>query len=152
MTKANILIVEDEAIVAAEIKISLENMGYSVASIARRGEESIDKAKKIRPDLILMDIQLKGEMDGIKAAGIIQSRFGIPVVFLTAYDDDERLKRAKFTRPYGYTPKPFQDRELRIAIEMALYASDMDARRESAEEALRERTKDLNERVKELDC
>jgi two-component system, cell cycle sensor histidine kinase and response regulator CckA len=138
MTKTNILVVEDEAIVAQEIKISLQNMGHSVASIASRGEEAIGKAEAIRPDLILMDIQLKGEMDGIEAADAIQSRFGIPVIFLTAYDDDERLKRAKFTLPYGYVLKPFRDRELRIAIEMALYAADMNARRIQAEEALRE--------------
>ncbi len=110
MKKANILIVEDEAIVAQEIKICLENMGHSVVSIASRGEEAIGKAEEKRPDLILMDIQLKGQMDGIEAADIIQSRFDIPVIFLTAHYDDERLERAKSTRPYGYVLKPFQER------------------------------------------
>ena len=146
MKNANILIVEDEAIVAQEIKISLQKMGHSVASIVSRGEKAIGKAEAICPDLILMDIQLKGEMDGIEAADIIQSRFGIPVIFLTAYDDDERLKRAKFTLPYGYVLKPFRNRELRITIEMALYAADMNARRKLAEEAL-QKSKELLEKT-----
>ena len=141
MTKANILIVEDEAIVAREIKTCLLKLDYSVTSTVSRGEKAIKNAEEDRPDLVLMDIQLKGEMDGIEAADIIQSRFGIPVIFLTAYDDDERLKRAKFTLPYGYVLKPFRARDLRIAIEMGLYAADMDARRIRAEEALRETRK-----------
>ena len=141
MTKANILIVEDEAIVAREIKTCLKKLGYSVTSTVSRGEKAIDKAEEDRPALVLMDIQLKGEMDGIEAANIIQSRFGIPVIFLTAYDDDERLKRAKFTLPYGYVLKPFHAQDLRIAIEMGLHAADMDVRRIRAEEALRETRK-----------
>jgi signal transduction histidine kinase len=138
MKKANISVVEDEAIVAQEIKICLEDMGHSVVSIASRGEEAIEKAEEKRPDLMLMDIQLKGQMDGIEAADIIQSRFDIPVIFLTAYHDDDRLDRAKFTRPYGYVLKPFQERDLEIAIEMALYAAEMNARAKRAEDALRE--------------
>lgn len=141
MKKANILIVEDESIVAQEIKICLENMGHAVASMAKRGEEAIIKAEEDLPDIILMDIQLKGQMDGIEAADIIQSRLGIPVIFLTAYHDDERLERAKFTRPYGYVLKPFQERDLKITIEMALYAAEMEAWRKRAEEKLREQKK-----------
>ena len=141
MTKAKIMIVEDEAIVAREIKAGIENMGYSVASISSRGEEAIEKVQEDRPDLILMDIQLKGQMDGIEAADIIESRFGIPVIFLTAYDDDERLKRAKSTLPYGYVLKPFRDRDLRITIEMGLYAAEMNAWRIRAEAQARESQK-----------
>jgi len=88
-----------------------------------------------------MDIQLKGQMDGIEAADIIESRFGIPVIFLTAYDDDERLKRAKSTLPYGYVLKPFRDRDLRITIEMGLYAAEMNAWRIRAEAQARESQK-----------
>ena len=146
VAKENILIVEDEAIIAHGIKIGIEKMGYSAGSIVSRGADAIRKAEKDHPDLILMDIQLKGEMDGIEAADIIQSRFGIPVIFLTAYDDNERVKRAKSALPYGYVLKPFQDRDLKIAIEMGLYTAEMNALRKRDEEALR-RSKELFEKT-----
>ena len=146
VAKESILIVEDEAIVAHEIKTSIEKMGYSAGSIVSRGADAIRKAEKDHPDLILMDIELKGEMDGIEAADTIKSRFGIPVIFLTAYDDDERVKRAKSALPYGYVLKPFQDRELKIAVEMGLYTAEMNALRKRDEEALR-RSKELFEKT-----
>jgi len=138
MAKANIMIVEDEAIVGEELKISLEDMDYTVTSINKSGEQAIEKAEQDCPDLILMDIRLKGRMDGIEAAELIRSRLEIPVVFLTAYADDDKLERAKLTMPFGYILKPFQDRDLKVAIEMALYAAKLNADRKLAEEALQE--------------
>ena len=137
MAKALILIVEDDAIVSSDIESRLKKLGYSVPAVVITGEEAIQKVEEHNPDLVLMDIVLKGEMDGIEAAEIIQSRFDIPVIFLTAYADEERLERAKLTIPLGYILKPFQDRDLKIAIEMALYAAKVDAKRKQAEEALR---------------
>ena len=136
MGNAKILIVEDEAIIAEEIKTGLEDMGYSVTSIVKTGEAAIEKAQQDRPDLILMDIRLEGKIDGIEAAERIRSRFGIPVIFLTAYADEEKLDRAKLTLPFGYLLKPIQDRDLKVTIEMALYTAKVDAERKSAEEAL----------------
>ena len=121
MVQTRILIVEDEAIVADDIRKSLQNMGYDVPSIASSGEVAIKKVEENNPDLVLMDIMLQGEMDGIEAASQIASRFDIPVVYLTAYSDEKILERAKITEPFGYLVKPFRDRELQINIEIALY-------------------------------
>lgn len=121
MAQIRILVVEDEVIVADDIRRSLENLGYDVPSIASSGEVAIKKAQEDRPDLVLMDIMLMGEMDGIEAAGTIISRFDIPVVYLTAYSDEKILERAKITEPFGYLIKPYKDRELEINIEIALY-------------------------------
>jgi len=138
MKTPSILIVEDEYIVAKDIKISLEKIGYTICSIVASGEEAITKAEKDDLDLVLMDIMLKGKMDGIEAAELIRSRFGIPVIFLSAYSDKDMLKRAKLALPSGYLLKPFQDRELKAIIEVALYADRVDTERKRAEEALRE--------------
>jgi PAS domain S-box-containing protein len=119
--RVNILIVEDERIVAEDIRRSLQNLGYGSSSIVSSGEKAIDEAKEKSPDLILMDIVLKGKMDGIEAAGQIRSRFNIPVVYLTAYSDEIILERAKITEPFGYIIKPFNERELHTNIEIALY-------------------------------
>jgi CheY-like chemotaxis protein len=121
MSRARILIVEDDRITAEDIRLSLGSLGYSVTGMASSGEEAIKKAEELHPDLVLMDIVLRGDMDGIEAAGRIRARFNIPVVYLTAYADDETLERAKLTQPFGYILKPFDDRELRSNIEMALY-------------------------------
>ncbi|MEE8480581.1 MAG: response regulator, partial [Desulfobacterales bacterium] len=134
MTKANIMIVEDEVLIAQEIKISLEGMGYGVTSIVKSGEQTIEKAVQDSPDLILMDIKLHGRMDGIETAELIQSRLGIPVIFLTAFDDDDKIERAKLTMSYGYIIKPFRDRDLKVTIQMALYAAKVDAERRKTEE------------------
>jgi len=134
MEKIKILIVEDEAIIAMEIEISLKSLGYQVTSIVDTGDKAIEKAEEDKPDIILMDIRIKGEMDGIEAADIIRSRFEIPIIFLTAYLDENRLERAKLTMPFGYILKPVQERDLRITIEMALYISQVDAERKKAEE------------------
>ena len=128
-----ILIVEDESIVAEDIQRSLENMGYSILSIVSSGEEAIEKVKKNKPDLVLMDIMLDGEMDGIKAADMIRSFSNIPIIFLTAYSDENILERAKITEPFGYIIKPFKERELHINIEIALYKSEMEKRLKDSE-------------------
>ena len=120
MTKAKILVVEDEAITAKDIQDGLRGLGYDAPAIASSGEGAIKKAEAIKPDLVLMDIVLTGDMDGIEAAEQIHNRFDIPVVYLTAYIDEERLEKTKVTEPYGYIIKPFEDKELRPIIEMAL--------------------------------
>ena len=121
MKQATILVVEDEAIVAADIGSRLEALGYTVAGTAGSGEQAIALAEKQRPSLVLMDIQLQGSMDGITAARTIHDRFRLPIVFLTAYAEDTTLQRAKLAEPFGYILKPFEDRELKTILEMALY-------------------------------
>jgi PAS domain S-box-containing protein len=121
MTRASILVVEDENIVARDIRSRLERQGYDVCAVVPSGEEAVEAAGVHRPDLVLMDIMLKGEMDGIAAADIIRNRYDIPVVYLTAYLDDATIQRAKITEAFGYLLKPFEERELQITIEMALY-------------------------------
>ncbi len=118
---ASLLVIEDERIVARDLKLSLEALGYSVPAIADSGEMAIEKADELRPDLILMDIRLTGKIDGISAAQAILDQFDIPVIYLTAHSDEATLARAKLTHPLGYIIKPFEERELRVIIEMALY-------------------------------
>jgi len=117
---ARILIVEDETIVAEDIRGSLQNLGYDISAVVSSGEEAVQKVEDGDPDLVLMDIVLKGEMDGIEAAELIKARFTIPVIYLTAYADETLLQRAKVTEPYEYILKPFEDEELRTVIEAAL--------------------------------
>jgi putative two-component system response regulator len=126
MNKAHILVVEDEAVVAMDIEAALQSMDYEVAGTAATGEEAIAKALESRPDVVLMDIRLRGEMDGIEAAGRIRAQAAIPIIYLTAFADDELLARAKLTEPFGYILKPFETRELRSNIEMALYKQAME--------------------------
>ncbi len=121
ISNARILIVEDEWIVAKNIQRRLERMGYAISSVVATGKEAIKKAEEDNTDLVLMDIELLGKMDGIEAAKQIHSRFNIPVIYLTAYADEKTLDKAKITEPFGYITKPFEDRELHITIEMALY-------------------------------
>ncbi|MBL6971732.1 MAG: PAS domain S-box protein [Desulfobacterales bacterium] len=138
MEKTKILIVEDDGIAAMDIESRLKNLGYSVSGIVNYAEKAIEKVEELKPDLVLMDIVLKGEMDGIETAESIRSRFDIPVVFITTYDDEERFERAKLAIPFGFIFKPFQDRDLKITIEMALYVAKVDLERKQAEETLRE--------------
>ncbi|MDP3028538.1 MAG: response regulator [Deltaproteobacteria bacterium] len=121
MAETKILVVEDEGIVAEDIRRSLQNLGYTVSAVVSSGQEAVKKAEEYKPDLVLMDIVLKGEIDGIEAANQIRLCFNIPVVYLTAYADERTMDRAKVTEPFGYIVKPFEDRELRMTIEMALY-------------------------------
>jgi len=134
MPHASILVVEDEGIVAEDIQMSLEDFGYKVLVSVGSGEDAVRKAGELRPDLVLMDVVLRGEMDGIETARQIQTGMGIPVVYLTAHADDEMLRRAKITEPFGYLVKPFHDQDLRTTIEIALYRHQLDAKmRESRE-------------------
>ncbi|MEW6328337.1 MAG: response regulator [Thermodesulfobacteriota bacterium] len=136
MAETNILVVEDEGIVAEDIRSSLESLGYTVSAVVSSGQEAIRKAEEYKPDLVLMDIVLKGEIDGIEAANQIRLCFNIPVVYLTAYADERTMDRAKVTEPFGYIVKPFEDRELRTTIEMALYRHKMENNLREREEWL----------------
>ncbi|MBF0319159.1 MAG: diguanylate cyclase [Nitrospirae bacterium] len=120
MAKARILIVEDEGIVALEIKDRLQKMGYEIAATICRGEDGFKVCKETSPDLILMDIKLKGPVDGIEAASQIHTELDIPVIYLTAYSNEELIGRAIKTNPFGYIIKPFHEKELGILIELAL--------------------------------
>jgi PAS domain S-box-containing protein len=137
MEKANILIIEDERIVARDIQHSLENLGYTVSVIVSSGEKAVEKAAKTRPDLVLMDIRLKGKMNGVEAAEQIRALLNIPVIYLTAYADDETLQRARITEPFGYILKPFEERELHSAIQIALYKHRMERKLKEREEYFR---------------
>jgi diguanylate cyclase (GGDEF)-like protein len=121
MTASRVLVVEDEAIVATDIAGTLRGLGCLVTAVAASGEAAIEAAEAMRPDLVLMDIRLKGDIDGVKAAREIGDRFGIPVVYLTAHADEQTLRRAKVTQPFGYILKPFDERDLYVAIEIALH-------------------------------
>jgi len=137
MDKMKVLVVEDERIVAEDIKMRLEKLGYAVIGMAHSGEEAIKKAGEKHPDLVLMDIVLEGEMSGIEAASLIGSRFDVPFVYLTAYADDKTLEQAKITEPYGYILKPFEDRELHTTIEMAIHKFKMGILLKESEERYR---------------
>lgn len=128
-TPAKILIVEDESIVAFNLQQRLAQMGYEVPAVAASGSETLNLAQTILPDLVLMDIHIDGQMDGIETASVLQQQRSVPVIYLTAYSEDATLDRARQTRPYGYLIKPFSERELHATIQMAL-------ERHSVEEAL----------------
>jgi two-component system, response regulator PdtaR len=133
MVAAKILVVEDERITAEDIKSGLQNAGYIVPAIVDSGEDAIKKTDEFSPDLVLMDIKLKGEMDGIEAAGQIRRLYDIPVVYLTAYSDSGTVKRVKMAEPSGYVlkeqtliKKPFEESELHAAIEITLHRHRME--------------------------
>ncbi|KYK37267.1 MAG: response regulator [Theionarchaea archaeon] len=125
---ADILIVEKESIVAEDIRRSLQNLGYSVSAAVSSGDEAFQKMRENLPDLILVDIVLKGNMDGIEAAETIRSQFNVPVVYLTAYVDEKLLERAQMTEPSGYILKPFEDRELHTVIDTAIRKHKMETK------------------------
>lgn len=137
MASVSILVVEDENIVAKDIVNRLRTLGYDVVASVSSGEEAIRTTADKHPDMVLMDIMLKGEMDGIQAAHEILARFATPVVYLTAYADEKTLQRAKVTEAFGYLLKPFEERELHITIEMALYKHKMEQRLRESEEQYR---------------
>jgi PAS domain S-box-containing protein len=137
-TNARLLVVEDEILVATDLERRLQGLGYTVLGAACSAAEAISLMEREPADLVLMDIVLSGEMDGIQTAEIIRERWGVPVVFLTAYADAARLERARWTRPLGYLLKPFNERDLRVALEMALYLAEVDAESQKTHEALRE--------------
>lgn len=114
--KVRILIVEDEALIAMDLRLTVESLGFRALGTAFSGEESLRKVESLRPDVVLMDIRLKGEMDGVTAADEIYSRFGVPVIYLSAYTDDQTLLRTRHPGSYGCLPKPFEPSDLRNAI------------------------------------
>ncbi|KWT83476.1 ATP-binding response regulator [Candidatus Magnetominusculus xianensis] len=135
-SSARILVVEDESIVAMSIKDRLIELGFTVTAIVSTGEAAIKHVEEAVPDLILMDVVLKGELDGIRTASIIHNRFDVPIIYLTAFSDDATLSRAKHTTPYGYILKPFEGRELLINIEFALYKHNMQKKLRKSEQWL----------------
>lgn len=120
MANAKILVVEDEGIVSIDIRNMLKNLGYTIAGVAFLGEEAVQKAESTQPDLVLMDIGLKGDIDGIEAAKTIRDRFHIPVVFLTGFADENTLTKAKEADPSGFIIKPIKEEELLATIKRAL--------------------------------
>ncbi len=136
MDVVRILIVEDENIVALDLRNRLRALDYEVLAISTTGEDALKKTEELHPDLVLMDILLRGEMTGIEAAEQIKNRFEVPVIYLTAYADDKTLQRAKLTEPFGYVLKPFEERELHTTIEMALYRHKMNRRLKESEQRL----------------
>ncbi|RZB30779.1 MAG: hypothetical protein SRB1_03059 [Desulfobacteraceae bacterium Eth-SRB1] len=135
--KPKILIVEDERIIALEMRHKLESMGYDISAIISSGEDAVKKAESLRPDLVLMDIILQGEMDGVEAAGQIRTRFDIPVVYVTANVSDAGLEDITRSEPFGCLFKPFKDIELQAAVEIALHKYKMDKKLRECEEKYR---------------
>lgn len=122
----NILIVEDDSLIAGDIESTLKRLGHSVSGVAASGQEALQNAIAYPPALALLDIQLKGKMDGVETAHRLRDAFHTPIIYLTAHADANTLKRTKYTEPYGYIIKPFRENDLRAAIEMAAYKSQMD--------------------------
>jgi two-component system, cell cycle sensor histidine kinase and response regulator CckA len=137
MAKTSVLIVEDEKIVALDIRKQLEKSGYRVCGVYGSGEEALEFCESASPDIVLMDIQLQGKMDGVATAKEMRAVYEVPVIFLTAYADDATIERAKFIEPFGYLPKPFDEKSLRTTIEMALYKSKIDRELQKSEEKYR---------------
>ncbi|OPY25405.1 MAG: sensory histidine kinase AtoS [Methanocella sp. PtaU1.Bin125] len=147
MANARLLVVEDESIVAKDIQNRLRNLGYDVPEVVAYGDRAIERVGDLRPDLVLMDIFLKGDMDGIQAAEQIKTRYDIPVIFLTAFADPKTLERAKITGPFGYILKPFEERELLTAIEMALYKHGMEKKLKDSERWLSTTLKSVDDAI-----
>jgi PAS domain S-box-containing protein len=133
----SIMIVDDEVLIATQLQEYLESMGYPVSGLARRGDEAVAKARSLRPDLILMDIRMDGGMDGITAAEIIRREMDIPVIFVTAYGNEQIVERAKTVEPVGFITKPFALEELKATIELALYKIGREKALKSSEERYR---------------
>jgi hypothetical protein len=137
MRPRNVLVIEDEAVIAMDLEEKLRKLGYQVVGQGTTGEEAVEQASEMRPDLILMDIRFKQGIDGIDAARTIRQRLDLPVVYVTAYSDDATVERAKLTEPLAYILKPIDERELRVTLEMALYKHAAETERKRAKEALR---------------
>ena len=125
---SKILVVDDEAIITMQLEERLTALGYEVVGMAASGEESVEKARRLAPDIVLMDIVMPGRMNGIEAAKQISAELAIPVVFVTSYADDAIIEKAKEARPYGYIVKPFNELEIKAAIEVALFRSATETR------------------------
>ena len=147
ISKIRIVVVEDESIIAMELKDRLRKLGYEVPAVVSSGEEAIQKTCELNPDLVMMDIMLEGKIDGVEATKQIHRQFDIPVVYLTAYSDDSTLERAKLTEPYGYVLKPFDERELYTTIEIALYKYKMEKKLKDNERWLSTTLKSIGDAV-----
>lgn len=147
MVKAKILVVEDERVVALSIQNRLEALGYSVTANVISAEAAIAGIPENPPDLVLMDIRLKGKIDGIEAAAQMRQQFQLPVIYLTAYNDEETLERAKLTEPYGYLLKPFESKDLSTTIEVALYKHKMEQQLREREQWLATTLKSIGDAV-----
>ena len=148
---ARILIVEDERITAEDLRDILTDLGYEIVDAVSSGAEAIRRAEETAPDLALMDIRIKGEMDGTQVARVLRSRFNIPVIYLTAHADAETLDRAKAAQPLGYITKPFQEGELHASIEMALYKHAQDVKARRREDLLSSTLRAIDEGVVSVD-
>lgn len=151
MPKERILVVEDEAIVARDICKRLEDLGYQVAAVVDNGEGALEQSRELKPDLVLMDIVLKGKQDGVEVANKIKSELGLPLIYLTAYADDTTIERAKVSEPFGYIIKPFNDRDLNVTIQMALYRNIMEKKLLEREERYRDLFENTNDIIMLLD-
>lgn len=155
MVITQILVVEDERVTAEDIKSALESVGYRVPAMVHSGKDAVKKVGELHPDLVLMDIHLEGEMDGIEAAGQIREHYGIPVIYLTAYSDSSTVQRAKITEPsgyilkeqFGFIRKPFEESELNTAIEITLYRHKVEKRLREHEQWLSAILKSVNDAV-----
>lgn len=141
------MIVEDEVVIALRLQQRLTEMGYGVAGVAHSGEEALKKARSLRPDLILIDVMVPGKLDGITVAKIVKSELNIPVIFLTAFSEDKIIERAKKAEPYGYILRPFQDHELKAAIEVAFYKKEMENTLKESEEKFRALAENANDGI-----
>jgi two-component system, response regulator PdtaR len=137
---SKILVVDDEAIITMQLEERLSVMGYTVSGMAVSGEDAVDKARITRPDLVLMDIVMPGKMNGIEAAKIITKELDIPVVFVTAYADDTIIEKAKSVRPYGYIVKPFNELEIKAAVEVALFRKATEREEQKLKESAPEKS------------
>ncbi len=152
MDKSTILVVEDEALIAASLVHTLTSLGYTVQEPVSTGKDAISSVTSDPPDLVLMDIELIGPMNGIETAEKIRAIVNIPVVYLTAYADDQRLAQAELTQPYGYLVKPVQNRELNATIRMALYKNRIDRQLRESEERYRSVVTQAGEAIVIVDC
>jgi len=154
MTKTpmkKIMVVEDEAVIALRLEQRLSMMGYEVVALSHSSEDGLEKAREFRPDLILMDIKIPGNIDGIALAKIIRSELDIPVIFLTAFAEDQIIERAKQAEPYGYIVKPFQDQELKAAVEIAIFKKDMERRLKESEQQYRSMIDSMGDAIHVVD-
>ncbi|MBD3404540.1 MAG: response regulator [Candidatus Lokiarchaeota archaeon] len=150
VSDVRVQITEDEAIVAMEIEARLTDLGYIVSGISSTGREAIELAEQERPDVVLMDIMLKGSMNGIEAANIIKDRFDIPIIFLTAYSDSETLKKSKESEPYAYLLKPFTGRELHTSLEIAISRHRMEKKLRESERRYKTFVEGTNDLVQSI--
>ncbi|MDD4156345.1 MAG: response regulator [Candidatus Cloacimonetes bacterium] len=146
MSEITILIVEDNEFVGLDIKHRLSEIGFNVLKIAESEDDAFSFLEKTQPDIILMDIILSGKLDGIQIAGIVKKDYDIPIIFITGASDEKTIQRAKLIEPFGYLIKPFKDRELQIAIEMALYKHKLEVERNE----LLKKLKEQQEKIKDL--